>query len=67
MEKGFPPPSIIIFFFLALQCRMQDPSSPTWDLEPSALEAWLLNHWTAREVYNFSGLLGEPETKACSD
>jgi len=35
---------------LALQCSMQDPSSPTWDLAPSALEAWLLNHWTAREV-----------------
>ena len=51
MERGFPPSSIIIFFFfLALQCSMQDPSSPTWDLAPSALEAWLLNHWTAREV-----------------
>ena len=50
MERGFPPSSIIIFFFLDLQCSMQDPSSPTWDLAPSALEAWLLNHWTAREV-----------------
>ena len=29
---------------------MQDPSSPTWDQVPSALEAWLLNHWTARDV-----------------
>lgn len=29
---------------------MQDPSSPAWDLVPSALEAWLLNHWTVREV-----------------
>ena len=51
IEKGFLPPSIIIFFFfLALQCSMQDPSSPAWDQVPSALEAWLLNHWTAREV-----------------
>ena len=29
---------------------MWDLSSPTRELVPLAVEAWSLNHWTAREV-----------------
>ena len=41
-----------IFIFLAMPCGMQDLSSPTRETEPvpPALEAWSLNHWTARGV-----------------
>ena len=47
---------IISTSFLAVLRGMWDLSSPTRDQikpMPTAVEAWSLNHWTAREVPSF--------------
>ena len=42
---------VSFFYFLAMLRGMWDLSSPTRDRTCAlALEAWSLNHWTAREV-----------------
>ena len=40
------------WFFLAVQCCVRHLNSPTRDgtRVPPTVEAWSLNHWTAREV-----------------
>ena len=41
----------VCLFFLAPACAMQDLSSqPGMEPLPATVEAWSLNHWTAKEV-----------------
>ena len=40
-------------------CDMQDPRSLTRGTLPSAMEVWILNYWTAKEVTRIQFFLSD--------
>ena len=47
--------AFIFFFFFGLCCTACGILVPQPGIEPAALEAWSLNHWTPREVPENNG------------